>query len=193
MTEPTTEPPPADELPRDYSPSARVALSALGEPEPPAPPRSPSSGYGLQEAPNVWTVTIAGSERHDGEAPYTWVVTAANATIAAAIAERHHRINQEDTDTIVRYVDPGAPNANYPYAYNDLRGIPSRLVVLTPDNIRSIAGIRLAYRRLDKQVERVNANPQYATDAGEANVTLDLAADVIVLVRRLMDQLGYGM
>jgi hypothetical protein len=112
---------------KDYSPSARVALSALGEPEPPAPPRSPSSGYGLQEAPNVWTVTIAGSERYDGEAPYTWVVTAANATIAAAIAECHHRINEEDTDTIVRYVDPGAPNANYPYAYNDLRGIPSRL------------------------------------------------------------------
>lgn len=177
----------------DYSAIVHVAQSLLDTAEPPAAAVPPSFTDGLHNAPNVWTVTIAGSERHDGESPYLWVVNAANATIAAATAERHHRTNEEDTDTVVRYVDPGAPDASYPYAYNDLRGIPSRTLVLTSDSIRRIAQIRLAYRRLDRHIERVNASPRYAAEADEAGCTLARTTAVTVYLRLLMDELGYGI
>lgn len=52
----------------DYRLSARVARSLLGADEPAEPTVPPPSTYGLRDAPHVWTVTISGSERYDGEA-----------------------------------------------------------------------------------------------------------------------------
>jgi hypothetical protein len=171
----------------DYRASARVArtlLCSTEAPAPPAPPLATPVSRGLQYATDVWTVTIAGSERHDGDGPYIWVVSAPDSTVAAATAERHHQSSQEDTDTIVRCVEPGAPTADYPFAYNDLRGIPSQTIVLTPGNIRQVAGIRLAYRRLDRHVLGLDVNPGEPID--------DMNDRIATLVRQLLDDLGYG-
>jgi hypothetical protein len=46
-----------------------------------------------------WTVTTAGPERHDGEAPYVWVVTAPDA-IAAGREALHTHSWQEDTNDV---------------------------------------------------------------------------------------------
>jgi hypothetical protein len=92
----------------------------------------------------------------------------------------------------VRCVDRGAPTADYPYAYNDLRGIPSRTIVLTPDHIRRIAQIRLAYRGLDRHIERANASAGYAA-AADAGLTLALTAYIAFLVCQLMAELGHGI
>lgn len=125
--------------------------------------------------------------------PFVWVVDAANPTIAAASAERQHRIIREDTDTIVRYVDPGAPDAGYQDAYTDLRGISSRTLVPTPQTIRLIAEIQLALRRLDRHLSRVNADPDYAAEAQTSDLTLGRTAVVATHVRLLKGELGFGI
>jgi len=179
----------------DYSASARVArnlLSATEAPASPPPPMPTPASRGLQYATDVWTVTIAGSERHDGEGPYIWVVNAPDSTIAAAAAERHHQTTEEDTDTVVRSVEPGAPSADYPWAYNDLRGIPSKTIVLTPDNIRQVARIRLAYKRLDRHVASVDVNPGEPVAEHEARTIDDMNDHIATLVCQLLDDLGYG-
>jgi hypothetical protein len=158
-------------------------------PPPPSPPTPASPG--LQHAADVWTVTIAGSERHDGEGPYIWVVNAPDSTIAAATAERHHQTTQEDTDTVVRCVEPGAPAAGYPWAYNDLRGIPSKTIVLTADNIRQIARIRLAYKRLDRYVAGVDVTLGDTFTEHEAPTIDDMNEHITTLVHQLLDDLGY--
>jgi hypothetical protein len=179
----------------DYNASARVARTLLSMPESPAPPPPPMptpASRGLQYAADVWTVTIAGSERHDGEGPYIWVVNAPDSTIAAATAERHHQTSQEDTDTVVRSVELGAPSADYPWAYNDLRGIPSKTIVLTPGNIRQVARIRLAYKRLDRYVAGVDVEPGEPFAEHEAQAIADMNDHIATLVRQFLDDLGYG-
>jgi hypothetical protein len=108
----------------------------MGQPESSSSSSSPSQGppsstREQQPSDSSWTVTITGSERHDGEGPYIWVVGAPDATTATAVAERHHQSIEEDDDTVVRGVEPGAPTAGYPWVYNDLRSIPYRTVVPT--------------------------------------------------------------
>jgi hypothetical protein len=179
----------------DYSASARVArtlLSAAESPVPLPPPVPTPVSRGLQYAADVWTVTIAGTERHDGEGPYIWIVNAPDSTIAAATAERHHQTSQEDTDTVVRSVEPGAPTADYPWAYNDLRGIPSKTIVLTPDNIRQVARIRLACKRLDRYAASVDVNPAEPFTEHEAQIIDDMTYYIATLVRQLLDDLGYS-
>lgn len=177
----------------DYSASARVARTLLSAAEaPPPPPMATPASRGMQDAADVWTVTIAGSERHDGEGPYIWVVNAPDSTIAAATAERHHQTSQEDTDTVVRFVEPGAPSAEYPWAYTDLRAIPSKTIVLTPDNIRQVARIRLAYKRLDRHVAGVDVNPGEPFAEHEAQAIAGMNDHIASLVSELLDDLGYG-
>ncbi|GAA1883995.1 hypothetical protein [Asanoa iriomotensis] len=172
----------------DYRPSARVAQTLLDPPEAPSPPPTrPPLTRGLRQAAGTWTVTIAGSERHDGEGPYIWVVDAPDATSAAAVAEHHHQTSQEDTDTVVRSVEPGAPTADYPWAYNDLRGIPSRTVVLAPEHIRQFARIRLACKRRDRFLDSIDIPGYIFTDA-EADDLTDMNEHIVTLVRQLIDE-----
>ncbi|MFC8428576.1 hypothetical protein [Streptomyces sp. NPDC057253] len=70
-----------------------------------------------------WTVTIAGSERHDGEAPYTYVVSAESREQAWAVALSTHIRREESVDC---YIVPeksreGAPAEDCAYHWNDLR------------------------------------------------------------------------
>ena len=155
----------------------------------PAPPAARPVSYGLRYAPDTWTVTIAGTERHDGEKPYTWVVNATDATIAAAIAERHHQTSQEDTDTVVLTVEPGAPAADYPFHHNDLRGIPSRTIVLTPHSIRAIARISLAYKRLDRFTETLDDDPDQPPTEHQARVLSTMTVRITRLVLQFINDL----
>ena len=174
----------------DYSASAQVARTLLSATEAPSPSPMPTPvSRGLQYAADVWTVTIADSGRHAGGGISVWVVNAPDANIAAATAERQHQITQEDTDTVVRYVDPGAPTADYPWAYTDLRGIPSKTIVLTPDNIRQVARIRLAYKRLDRNVA---GKPGRPVAERQVRTVDDVNGHIATLVRQLLDDLGYG-
>ncbi|MBB5874592.1 hypothetical protein F4553_008026 [Allocatelliglobosispora scoriae] len=107
------------------------------------------STHHLKPAANVWTVTVAGPERHDGEGPYIWVVNAPDADTAEAIAENIHRTTQDVTDIEVISTQSGAPSADYVWSYNDMRGIPAKTIVLAPTQIRQIARVRLLYKRHD--------------------------------------------
>jgi hypothetical protein len=70
-----------------------------------------------------WTVTIAGSERHDGEAPYTYVVSAETQEQAWATALSTHIRREESVDC---FIVPGKSHEGVPaedcgYHWNDLR------------------------------------------------------------------------
>ncbi|MEV4078005.1 hypothetical protein [Nonomuraea fuscirosea] len=73
----------------------------------------------------VFTVTIAGAERFDGEAPYTWVVEASDMTSAISKATAYHARSQEervcDLELVPRHTFEGAPPAKCSYHWNDLR------------------------------------------------------------------------
>jgi hypothetical protein len=73
----------------------------------------------------TFTVTIAGTERFDGEAPYTWVVEAPDATSAMNKAMAYHALSQDQRMCDLQ-IDPlhtfeGLPPANCGYHWNDLR------------------------------------------------------------------------
>lgn len=76
----------------------------------------------------TFTVTIAGPERHDGEAPYTYVIEAVDLHAAVIMTQNHHQVEQEVTDTLVLEVFEGVPSANCGYVWNDLRK-PGRIKV----------------------------------------------------------------
>ena len=162
----------------DYTASTRIARSLA----------SPVTD-GLRYAPDTWTVTVAGTGRHEGEYPFYWVVNAPDANAAAALAERHHQISQEDTDTVVRSVEPGAPTADYPFAYEDLRGIPSRTIVLTPHSIRAIARISLAYKRLDRLTDTFDDDPDQPPTEHQARVLSTMTVKITRLVLQFINDL----
>lgn len=74
-----------------------------------------------------YTVAVSGSERHDGERGYLWVLMAPDKLTAAARALSYHRevySEGEDNDLELNGVDQGVPR---PFeetgdAWNDLRG-----------------------------------------------------------------------
>ncbi|MFC4507048.1 MULTISPECIES: hypothetical protein [Streptomyces] len=70
-----------------------------------------------------FTVTIAGPERHDGEAPYTYVVRAKSQSDAWATALSTHIRREETIDCFVveRLSFEGAPAEDCGYGWNDLR------------------------------------------------------------------------
>ncbi|MEU4232017.1 hypothetical protein AB0F17_47660 [Nonomuraea sp. NPDC026600] len=73
----------------------------------------------------TFTVTIAGTERFDGEAPYTWVVEATDVTSAMNKALAHHALSQEqclcDLEIDPLHTFEGLPPENCEYYWNDLR------------------------------------------------------------------------
>lgn len=77
-----------------------------------------------------FTVTIAGTERFDGEAPYTWVVKASDVKSATNKALANHALSQEqrlcDLEIDPLHTFEGLPPENCGYHWNDLR--PAALV-----------------------------------------------------------------
>jgi hypothetical protein len=73
----------------------------------------------------TFTVTTAGTERFDGEAPYTWVVEATDVMSAMNKALAYHALSQEqrlcdlETDPLLTF--EGLPPENCEYYWNDLR------------------------------------------------------------------------
>jgi len=65
---------------------------------------------------NEYTVTIAGPERHDGEAPYDYLIDAASPEEAAAVSMRAHVTECEDDPDF----DPNTP---------DIDGLPTYTVL----------------------------------------------------------------
>ncbi|MET9119892.1 hypothetical protein [Streptomyces sp. NPDC004528] len=70
-----------------------------------------------------FTVTIAGGIRHDGERPYTYVVSARSQTGAWAHALSHYMQEQDDIDCYVVESESfeGLPDEDCGYFWNDLR------------------------------------------------------------------------
>ncbi|MGW3346468.1 hypothetical protein ACWDA3_24415 [Nonomuraea rubra] len=73
----------------------------------------------------IFTVTVAGTERFDGEEPYTWVVEAPDVASAMNRAVAYHALAQDQRLSDLQ-IDPlrtfeGLPPANCGYHWNDLR------------------------------------------------------------------------
>ncbi|MEV5559700.1 hypothetical protein AB0L44_39150 [Nonomuraea wenchangensis] len=73
----------------------------------------------------TFTVTIAGTERFDGEAPYTWVVEAHDVASAMNKAMAYHALSQDQPQCDLE-IDPlrtfeGPPPPDCGYYWNDLR------------------------------------------------------------------------
>lgn len=72
-----------------------------------------------------FTVTIAGDERFDGEAPYTWVVEASDVMSAMNKAMVYHALSQEqrlcDLEIDPLHTFEGLPPEKCGYYWNDLR------------------------------------------------------------------------
>jgi len=71
--------------------------------------------------PGVFTVTIAGSERHEGHKPYSYVVNAENADAAWAKVRDVFVKEQDDNDVERVRVEAGSPKRDCGYYWNDLR------------------------------------------------------------------------
>jgi hypothetical protein len=73
----------------------------------------------------TFTVTIAGTERFDGEAPYTWVVEALDVMTAMNKALAYHALSQDqrlcDLEIDPLHTFEGPPPENCAYYWNDLR------------------------------------------------------------------------
>jgi hypothetical protein len=74
----------------------------------------------MADSTRPFTVTVAGSERHDGEKPYTYVVNAKDGETAGKQVLEHHKKENSDHDVLLVQVLPGAP-VNAAYYWNDLR------------------------------------------------------------------------
>ncbi|RPF40758.1 hypothetical protein EDD96_4535 [Streptomyces sp. Ag109_G2-6] len=69
----------------------------------------------------TYTVTVAGSERYDGEEPYTYVTCDDQAINAVLRVMAHHRWENEDDDVIPISVFTGEPGPDCGYCWNELR------------------------------------------------------------------------
>ena len=69
-----------------------------------------------------YTVTIAGPERHDGQSPYTFVVSAGCEREAVETAmKRMAEACDHSRDFVVRGVEVGVPPPDAGYWWNDCR------------------------------------------------------------------------
>jgi hypothetical protein len=69
----------------------------------------------------TYTVTVAGSERHDGEKPYTYVLEDICPIDAVLRVMAYHRLENEDDDVVPVSVFMGEPGPKCGYFWNDLR------------------------------------------------------------------------
>ena len=86
--------------------------------------------YAAERRP--FTVTVAGAERHDGEAPYVYVVEDHSRELAWGQALAWHIVNQEDIDSYVVASESfdGVPPEDFKGHWNDLRPDAKRLARL---------------------------------------------------------------
>lgn len=74
------------------------------------------AGTAVEDSPaqEPYTVTVAGPERHDGEKPYTYVLSAPDMSTAQRRALSYHRAQQGDEDLLIvqdpRDTFPGIPS-----------------------------------------------------------------------------------
>lgn len=75
------------------------------------------------EHPADYTVTVAGPERHDGEAPFTYVVSEYTRETAWAQALAWHLLHEDCLDAYVVAAEShiGPPPADCDYQWTDLR------------------------------------------------------------------------
>ena len=71
---------------------------------------------------SVYCVTLAGPERHDGEAPYSWVLESDSAEAAVAKAAAAMACDIETSDVELVSVVAGVPPTDCGFHWNDLRG-----------------------------------------------------------------------
>ena len=69
----------------------------------------------------VYCVTLAGPERHDGEAPYSWVLEGDTARGAVAKAAAAMARDIETSDVELVSVAVGVPPTDCGFTWNDLR------------------------------------------------------------------------
>lgn len=78
-------------------------------------------GFEQYSGPPTFIVTIAGSERHDGEKPYTYVIRTDDSSEAVSFVIEHFKKETEQTDIKVVSVKAGVPADDCGYTWNDLR------------------------------------------------------------------------
>ncbi|GAA4187054.1 hypothetical protein GCM10022252_19930 [Streptosporangium oxazolinicum] len=73
----------------------------------------------------TYTVTISGTEREDGEEPYTWAVSALNEADAIWRAKNIHADNNEcdRSELQVEEIFEGLPDKDCGYHWNDHRSV----------------------------------------------------------------------
>lgn len=71
----------------------------------------------------AYCVTLAGPERHDGEAPYSWVLESESARGAVAKAAAAMARDIETSDVELVSVVAGVPPTDCGFTWNDLRGV----------------------------------------------------------------------
>ncbi|MEU7830357.1 hypothetical protein [Nonomuraea sp. NPDC049129] len=77
----------------------------------------------MQGELKTFTVTVSGSEREDGEAPYVWAVSAETPWQALCKAKEIHADSQEEEleNLVVEELLMGLPPENCGYHWNDMR------------------------------------------------------------------------
>lgn len=77
----------------------------------------------MQSELKTYTVTISGTEREDGEAPFTWVVKAETPWQAMCKSKDIHAENQDGDliDLVVEEIFEGLPPVDCGYHWNDER------------------------------------------------------------------------
>lgn len=136
------------------------------------------------EQPQQWTVTVSGSERHDGEKPWTYCVSASSMDEAKSRVLAHHQQVQEDDDLIVVEDEcfPGAPAADVWYRWNYLPDPDER----RPDDVAvEPVGLR---DRVTKWAERRSLLERAVDVADIAGQFRDSDVEAVAIVTELAER-----
>lgn len=127
-----------------------------------------------------FTVTVAGSERHDGHKPYTYVVVAENYEDAAKKVTEHHRENNEDTDLVLVECFRGPPPIRSGYAWNDLRPKLKYMVVTVHDTSVRKAVVPVLSSLTDEEAEKL---ARLAVENCDSYGNIDEDEEIIEIVK----------
>jgi hypothetical protein len=91
---------------------------------------------------NTFTITIAGPERHEGHAPYTYVVNAENESSAIKLVTDHVQSELETIDTVLESCVHGAPEENCGFHWNYLHNQSDPNVARAARGARALASYK---------------------------------------------------
>jgi hypothetical protein len=91
---------------------------------------------------NTFTITIAGPERHEGHAPYTYVVNAENESSAIKLVTDHVQSELETIDTVLKSCVHGAPEENCGFHWNYLHNQSDPNVARAARGARALASYK---------------------------------------------------